>query len=56
MIYVGLGDLAGIRAALSKSLSEPISPFTIELNCGYHLKAFRTDPDIDRMHRELFGW
>lgn len=53
-IFVGLGDLAGIRGALSKVIEEATAAFTISAICGHFLETFRTDPEIDRLHVELF--
>jgi TolB-like protein len=55
LIFIGLGDLPGIRSGLSKCIAEVTSP--ISLNpCRYFLEAFRTDPEIDRLHIDMFGW
>jgi TolB-like protein/Flp pilus assembly protein TadD len=54
-IYVGLGEVAAIREAFARTLAETVSPLSL-CNCGQFLERFRTDPEIDRMHRELFGW
>ena len=55
-IYIGLSDLAGIRAALAEVVSEATSPVPIRVICGKYLEAFRNDPEIRRLHFELFGW
>jgi tetratricopeptide (TPR) repeat protein len=55
-IYVGLGDLAGIRRALSRAIAEADAPLTVRVICGRFLEKFRYDPEIDRLHLELFGW
>jgi adenylate cyclase len=54
-IHVGLGDLPAIRATFAKALAETVSPLSIR-NIGHFLQPFRSDPEIDRLHRELFGW
>lgn len=54
-IYVGLGEATAIRETFAKALAESVSPISL-CNCGQFLKQFQTDPEIDRMHRELFGW
>jgi len=54
-IYLGfgLGELPAVRVAFAKSLAETVSPNSIT---WFRLEAFRTDPEIDRLHIELFGW
>jgi len=49
----GLGELPAVRAAFAKSLAETVSLNSIT---WFRLEAFRTDPEIDRLHIELFGW
>ena len=55
-IYAGLGDLTGLRASLADAISAATSPLPIRVICGNCLEAFRTDPEIRRLHLELFGW
>ena len=55
-IYVGLADIAGIRRTLSKVIAEGPQQYTVRIICSPFLEAFRTDPEIDRLHCELLGW
>ena len=55
-VNVGLGDLAGIRASLAEAISAANSPVPIRVICGKYLEAYRIDPEIRRLHLELFGW
>jgi len=55
-IEVGLGDLLGMRAALAEVIGAASSPIPIRVIFGSHLEAFRTDPEIRRLHSEFFGW
>ena len=55
-IWVGRGDIPGIRDALMKVVSEGGPPLPVRVTCGQFLEALRTDPEIRRLHRELFGW
>ena len=55
-IHVGQGDLPTIRKALSKALEEATPPWTILSTSGPFLRAFRSDPEINRMLFELYGW
>jgi len=52
-IHAGLGDLAAVRAALATTIELWIPPLPIRATVN--LQPFRTDSDIDRMWRELFG-
>ena len=54
-IYVGQGDLPGIRRTLSRALAELTPPFMIRANCGQYIEEFRGDPEIDRLLSELYG-
>ena len=55
-VCVGLGDLERIRASLADVISEGTSPVPVRVMCGTHLEALRSDPEIRRLHFELFGW
>ncbi len=55
-VHVGLGDLEGIRASLAELISAATSPVPTRAMCGRYLEAFRSDPEIRRLHFELFGW
>ena len=55
-IHLGLGDVSATRATFAKAIAEPVSPASLCVPCGHFLQAFRTDPEIDRMHREFLGW
>ncbi|HXW92787.1 MAG TPA: protein kinase [Terriglobales bacterium] len=55
-ICVGLGDLVGIRTALAEVISAATSPVPIRVICGKYLEAYRSDPEIRRLHLDLFGW
>ena len=55
-IHVGRGELPAIRAALSKVLEEDIALWTVLATTGPFLEKFRSDPDINRMLLEFYGW
>jgi serine/threonine protein kinase/tetratricopeptide (TPR) repeat protein len=55
-IHVGLGDVPEVRRTLSEALSEATPPLTLRVTTGQFLEALRSDPEIDRMLFELFGW
>src|SRR5262249_13379269 len=52
-VNVGLGDLNAVRVALAQTIELWTPP--LEVRFAVDLQPFRTDPDIDRMWRELFG-
>jgi adenylate cyclase len=55
-VYVGLADVPAIRSALSKLIAGSPQQYTVRIICSPFLEAFRSDPEIDRLHTELFGW
>jgi len=55
-ICVGLADRVGIRTSLVEVISEATSPLPMRVICGKYLEAYRSDPEIRRLHLELFGW
>ncbi|MGP0074040.1 MAG: protein kinase domain-containing protein [Bryobacteraceae bacterium] len=57
MILVGLGDVPVIRQALAAAIAESTPPLSLRANGGgLLLEEFRTDPEIDLMLRELYGY
>ena len=54
-ISVGKGDLPEIRETLTKAIAEGTTPLAIRMTCKF-LEKFRSDPEIDRLHSDLFGW
>jgi len=55
-IYVGQNDLPAIRQALAKAIAEATPPLTLRVTMGQFLEALRSDPEIRRLHFELYGW
>ncbi len=55
-IRIGQRELPAIRTALSKVLEESTPPWSVLATMGPFLEEFRSDPDIDRMLFELYGW
>jgi tetratricopeptide (TPR) repeat protein len=54
-IYVGQGDLAAIREALSNILAEGSPPFVFRSTSSPFLEAYRSDPEIDGLLSKLYG-
>ncbi|HEV2349498.1 MAG TPA: protein kinase [Terriglobia bacterium] len=55
-IYIGMGDLPEIRRTLAKAIEETTPPFSLLVTGSKFLEAFRTDPEINRMLFEAYGW
>jgi len=55
-IYLGQHDVRGVRTTLSKAQVDGTPPTLIRSVGGSVLESLRTDPEIDRLHVELFGW
>jgi TolB-like protein/Tfp pilus assembly protein PilF len=54
-IYVGQGDTAAIRGALSKAIAEGTPPFAFRTTSSPFLEAFRRDPEINGLLSKLYG-
>jgi adenylate cyclase len=54
-IYVGQGDLAAIREALSNALAEGLPPFVFRVTSSPFLEAYCSDPEIERLFSKLYG-
>ncbi|HXH67726.1 MAG TPA: protein kinase [Candidatus Limnocylindrales bacterium] len=55
-IYLGMGNVSEIRRTFASAIEEAVPPLTVRVTGGHFLEAFRSDPQIDKLHRELFGW
>ena len=56
-IQVGLADIPAIRLGLRAVTALPAEQYTVRATLGCFLReTLRTDPEVDRAHRELFGW
>jgi serine/threonine protein kinase/Tfp pilus assembly protein PilF len=54
LIHVGRRDVPAIRTALAQALAEPTAPPPIRATTGDLLEELRSDPEIDRLLRELY--
>ncbi len=54
-IYVGLGDTAARRRALSETLAEGTPPYVFRTTSSPFLEEYRSDPEIDRLLSKLYG-
>jgi serine/threonine protein kinase/tetratricopeptide (TPR) repeat protein len=55
-IHAGSADLPAIRKALRGTIDEPTPAFDVALSCGPFIDHYRSDPEINRMLIELFGY
>ena len=55
-IHVGLGDVPAVRRSLGKAIEESLPALAIKLTCGELLLSHRSDPEINRMLSEHYGW
>jgi hypothetical protein len=55
-IHVGLGDVAAVRLGLRTALAEATPPMSLSATSGQFLEALRSDPEIDRLLFDLYGW
>jgi len=55
-IFVGTGDLAGMRTSLAEVIAAATSPLPVRVICGKYLEGYRSDPEIRQLHLDLFGW
>jgi serine/threonine-protein kinase len=55
-IYAGLGDIPAIRQALSSAQAESTPAFSLTATSTLFLDKFRSDPEINRMLVEIFGY
>jgi pentatricopeptide repeat protein len=55
-IHASLGDIPAMRRGLARTLADSTPAFSLSLVGGFLLHEFRTDPEIDRMFVELYGY
>ena len=55
-IHVGLGDIPAVRQALVAAQAESTPAFTLRACNGRFLEDLRSDPEIDRLLFEFYGW
>ena len=48
-VYVGLGDVDGVRRELTMAVAEVTPPFSLWVTSGPFLAEFRTDADVARL-------
>jgi serine/threonine protein kinase/Tfp pilus assembly protein PilF len=55
-IYVGLGDIPGVRRQFALAIEESTPPLQIRIASALLFDEFRVDPEIQRLHLQMFGW
>jgi len=55
-IAIGSNDRKGIRTAFAAVAEDAPQIYQIQLACGPFLQPYRSDPEVDRLHRRLYGW
>ena len=55
-VYVGLRDIPATRLALEQTIAESTAPFSLRITSACFLDEYRTDPEINRMLVEIFGY
>ncbi len=48
-VYVGLGDVNGVRRELTMAVAEATPPFSLWVSSGPFLAEFRSDPEVARL-------
>jgi TolB-like protein/tetratricopeptide (TPR) repeat protein len=55
-LELGSDDKERVRAALGAAVAEGAQGYHIKIACGPFIQAYRSDPEVDRLHRKLYSW
>ena len=55
-VMTELGDVDGLRTALQEAWEESVPAFGIRLLTSHVLDEFRSDPEVDRLLKQFFGY
>ena len=55
-LELGSDDTERVHAALGAAASEGAQGYHIKIACGPFIEPYRSDPEVDRLHRKLYGW
>jgi TolB-like protein len=55
-LEVGSNNLERVRAAFTAALADGAGAYHIKVVCSPFFEAYRSDPEIDLLHRKLYGW
>jgi TolB-like protein/Tfp pilus assembly protein PilF len=56
VLELGSNDCPRVRAAFTAALADGAGVYHIKCACGPFFEPYRSDPEIDRLHRKLYGW
>jgi TolB-like protein/Tfp pilus assembly protein PilF len=55
-LELGSDDRDRVRAALTAAVAEGAQGYHIKIACGPFIEPYRNDPEVDQLHRGLYGW
>lgn len=55
-LELGSNDRERVRAALGVVATDPVPAYHIKVACGPFIDPYRSDSEVDRLHRSLYGW
>jgi eukaryotic-like serine/threonine-protein kinase len=55
-LELGSNDCERVRAAFTTALADGAGAYHIKVACGPFIEPYRSDPEVDRVHRKLYGW
>jgi adenylate cyclase len=55
-LQLGSNDCERVRAAFTAALADGAGAYHIKIACGPFIGPYRSDPEVDRLHRKLYGW
>jgi len=56
VLELGSNDCDRVRAAFTAALADGAGAYHIKIACGPFIEPYRSDPEVDRLHRRLYGW
>jgi TolB-like protein len=56
VLMLGSNDCERVRAAFIAALADGAGAYHIKVAGGPYFGAYRCDPEVDRLHRQLYGW
>ena len=55
-LELGSNNTERVRAAFTAALADGAGAYHIKVACGPFIEPYRSDPEVDRLHRKLYGW
>jgi len=56
VLELGSNDAERVRDAFTAALADGAGAYHIKVACGSLIEPYRSDPEVDRLHRKLYGW